>query len=262
MLGVRSRDAPVVLRVRSSQRDTEGLVRARSNNRIFKVVHEPVVLLAEVEPRMTVLVHKQRVGRRDVRVVLEAHHWPLPCIPTRGINRMCWRPKREQVHHHQFAVVIPPPALKSSVAPRHGEHIPAVEHPGPINAMIKIGRKLINLMIVAEVLSRREHATEQQRCVDGRGLAPMKRSSALYIIEVRKEAVVVLQLVMMKPQGVTHARQNSLMRNVTSPISDAQRREPEASRCNRRHTTAVANSRRIEGLRSIQHLPSIWTCLL
>ena len=69
--------------------------------------------------------------------------------------------------------------------------------------------------------------------------------------------MVVLQLVAMESQRVPHSRQHGLVWNIAAAIGDAQRGEAKSGGCNGRHPAAVANSRRIERLRAIEHLARI-----
>src|ERR1700740_982968 len=112
--------------------------------------------------------------------------------------------------------MVPTSVEETAVAPTHRTHIPTVEHPCPIHAVVDIRRKLIDLAVLVEILPRDQHAAEQQGCVDRRDLPPAEGNAALHIVEVGEETVVSLQLVAMESQRVPHARQDSVMWNVAA----------------------------------------------
>ena len=66
-----------------------------------------VVLVAEVEPRLRVLVREQRVVSADVFVVLKLDNRARKVIPGFRWDWMGWRPDGQQINHHQLAVVAP-----------------------------------------------------------------------------------------------------------------------------------------------------------
>src|SRR5215469_7326726 len=75
--------------------------------RILEVIGILVSFVTKIEPRLRVLVHEQWSERPNVAETFVFKDSPLPCVPRlwpEGIGR---RTQSKQIHHRQFAVVVP-----------------------------------------------------------------------------------------------------------------------------------------------------------
>src|SRR6266705_4548463 len=145
-----------------------------------------------------------------------------PGIPGTRWHRMCWRTDRQQVDHHQFAVVLPASVQKTRFRmPAHRKGFAAIQHPWPIHAFVYFRGKVFDLL-VGRVLPRRQYAAQQQRSVDGRKLALVPALPGLHVNEMKEESILVRQLVGEKPQRPAHTFENLRSLPVAAPVADAQ----------------------------------------
>ena len=101
----------------------------------MKIIGERVSAVAEIEPRVRVLVHEQRSARIDEKDPLILAHRTGEGPPARSRYRMLLRPDGEQVHRDHFRIRVPP-VLQESVlrSPAMGKRLAPVQHPFPIGA--------------------------------------------------------------------------------------------------------------------------------
>src|SRR5271157_1578047 len=90
-----------------AQRKAELFVRSRWLDRILEIVGVGIALAAEIEPGLRVLMREQRVIPRNVFDSLEPYGGACPRLPRFGGDEMRRRSQRQQVDHHELAVVAP-----------------------------------------------------------------------------------------------------------------------------------------------------------
>src|ERR1700722_825916 len=91
LVRVRGRNPPQIVAVigkRLAQFNAKAAVYIRRNRGIREVVGKLVPLAPEVEPRLRVLVYKQRRKRTDVLLAVILEPGPLPCQPCRSVQRV------------------------------------------------------------------------------------------------------------------------------------------------------------------------------
>ena len=108
------------------------------------------------------------------------------------------RANREEIKHHQFAIVIPPSGNEAELrSPTHGKCLAAIQHPRPVDPVVKLCREVRDLRIV-EVSPSSQYAAKKERRIDGRDLDIDERLSGLHVVEVIKETVFIRHLVEVK----------------------------------------------------------------
>src|SRR3954447_13350489 len=101
------------MREPASQFKAEAAVDLRRNYGIAEVVRVSVPFVAEIEPRLRILVHKQGCERPYIPETIIFERAALPRMPSFNRERIHSCTDAKQVHHHQFAVVIPPVLQKA-----------------------------------------------------------------------------------------------------------------------------------------------------
>ena len=139
MLPVGGADAPVVVVVAAIEAKAEGLVGAGCGDGVGEVVGEGVALAGKIEPRMGELVDEEGISAADVGVWAEGHAGAREGVPGVGRHGMGRRADGEKVEHHQLGVVVPASRDEADLGPpAHGEGLAAVEHPGPVDAVVEL----------------------------------------------------------------------------------------------------------------------------
>src|SRR5947209_8779870 len=134
----------------------------------MEVVGVGVLLIAEVEPCVRVLVNEQRsVEIRDVSQTLVCEGWTSEYVPGGGCDWIRGRADRQKVEHHQFAVSIPARRDEAVLGrPSHREGWSAVQHPRPVNAVVNLRGEVLDLS-VPKILTACEHTAKKDRGIDG-----------------------------------------------------------------------------------------------
>jgi hypothetical protein len=106
------------------------------------------------------------------------------------------RAERKKIEHHELGVVVPARRDEFAIANAHGEGLAAVEHPGPVDALIEFGVAV--------------------------------GKAGVGVVEVVEEAVVVVQDFEVVAQGAADLIGNSGARLVAAMFGDAKGRETKA----------------------------------
>ena len=77
------------------------------SHRILKIVRVAVAFAAENKPCLRVLMHEQRRKRPDVAKAIVFERGSFPGIPGFDPQGISGGSQSQQIHHHQFAVVVP-----------------------------------------------------------------------------------------------------------------------------------------------------------
>src|SRR5580658_3986521 len=169
-------------------------MRLGCRNRVHEIVGVWVALVAKIKPRMRILMGKQRTVSGNVLELLKLHDGPPPCLPRLAGNRMCRRTHRQQIDHHELAIMVPARAQEPALwLPSHGEGRSAIEHPWPIDALVDCGREILYFGVI-EMLAGRQHAAKQKRGVDRGEFGVPCPLPGFQIKEVVEEAVLVSQV--------------------------------------------------------------------
>src|SRR5436309_6128528 len=104
--------------------------------------------------------------------------------------------------------------------PAHGEHIAAVQHPGPVDTLVDFRGKVLDFGI-GEMLAGGEDSAEQQRRINGRDFALPLTLAAIHINEVVVETVLVRKLLPDESERGANAGGNLFFLPVTARIADA-----------------------------------------
>src|SRR5262245_13098562 len=175
MLCVGSRDAPNVLRVARKlfrQVLAESPMRARGDHGVFEIIDSRRLAFMpspKIHPGMRVLVNEERRWRAQILVLAVSDPVALPRVPRLRRDRMRRRADGQQIMQRDLGVIIPPVLDETAFGPpamRKQARI-AVEHPLKIDPVINLRRQPDDLLVVAKVSSRRQHAAEQPGRVDG-----------------------------------------------------------------------------------------------
>ncbi len=160
------------------------------------LAHERVAHVAQVQPRLRVVVHEQRAGVEEVLVV---EVLPLvgrgPAGVAVGRNRMGGRAQRQRVQHDRLAVALPAVVQVAALRfPALVDGARVVLRPAPVDAPVQRLRQLAQLGFVGIGAVERggngEHAGDQQRAVDHRQLRLPHPRAAVDVEEVVIEALV------------------------------------------------------------------------
>jgi hypothetical protein len=82
---------------------------------------------------------EKRIAAADVGVGAEGHRWAGEGTPRIGRDGMGGRTDGEEIEHHKFGIVVPAGGDEASLGtPAHGEGLAAVEHPGPVDAVVEL----------------------------------------------------------------------------------------------------------------------------
>ena len=139
VLPVGGADAPVVVGVAAVEAKAEGFVGAGGGDGVGEVVGVGVALAGEVEPGVGELVDEEGIFAADVGVRAEGHGGAREGAPGVGRDGMGRRTDGEEIEHHQFGVVVPASGDEAGFGtPAHGEGFAAVEHPGPVDAVVEL----------------------------------------------------------------------------------------------------------------------------
>ena len=130
---------------------------------------------------------------------------PLPSLPGFGRNGMRGGADGKQIDHHQLAVVRPARVEESALGvPAHGKRLAAVQHPGPIDALVNLRGQVLNFRIV-EVRAGGEHAAKEKGRVHGRELALVPAGAGIHVVKVVVEAVLVRHVLPEEAQTAARA---------------------------------------------------------
>ena len=126
------------------QREAEKPVRLGGGYGVLEEVGIGIAFPAKVEPGLRILVGEERIVPGDVLQPLILDHGPRPGFPGVGGYGVGRRPNREQVDHHELAVVLPAGGEEATFRiPAHGERLAAIEHPRPVNAFVDLRREVL-----------------------------------------------------------------------------------------------------------------------
>ena len=139
------------------------------------------------------------------------------------------------------------------------EYRGAVEHPRPVHALVDLLRQGFDLAILKPGPGGQDSA-QQDRGVDGRKLRPGPAPAGLNVREVIEEAVHLRHLMQVPVQRRSHALHHLGVRQIAVLVGDAQRRQPEAGRCDAGHPARIAAAGKVVA-RPIQNLPGARTAL-
>ena len=214
-------------------------MRLGGQHRVRKVIRELILLSAEVEPGMRVLVDEQRRGRGDEFIILVNQLWPAKAAPALGRDRMRGRADRQQIEHHQFAIRIPSQWTEAKFRlPFEGEGVSAVQCPWPVNAPVNPRRRAANRG-VAEIGAAGQYSAQQNRHVNGRQLR-LRESSPVAHVQVVIEKPVPVRGMLQEVKRLPDPGRNLGARPVVVLMSDAQRRQSKAGRGNAAHPAVAA----------------------
>ena len=227
---------------------------ARGLDGVGKVIGIRVGFVAEVEPGMRILMRKERIVAADVVEAGVVDDGTREADPALRRHRMSRRTDREQVDHHQLAIVVPARFEKARVRlPAHGEGLAAIEHPWPVHALIDRRGQLLNPRVL-KVPARGQYAAKQQGGVDGRKLRTGIALSGFHIRKVIEKPVRLRQMVQVPIERCPYPFHNLRMRQVAAMIGDAQRGQSEARGGDAGHPARIA--RAIEVVASpVENLP-------
>jgi len=138
------------------------------------------------------------IASADVGIRAEGHGRAGEGAPRICGDGVGGRTDGEEVHHHQFAVVVPTGGDEAGFGtPAHGEGLAAVEHPGPVDAIVELSGERSNLGIV-EIRADGEDAAEEDGGVDRGDFDVDERPAGFDVAEVVEEAVLVRHFVEME----------------------------------------------------------------
>src|SRR5664279_6129992 len=78
------------------------------DDRVLEIIGKAVALITEVKPSLRILMHEQRGKRTHVAKAVIFKYLALPGKPCIARKWVRGGTHPEQVHHHQFAIVVPP----------------------------------------------------------------------------------------------------------------------------------------------------------
>ena len=122
--------------------------------------------------------------------------------------------------------------------PAHGKSLAAIEHPGPVHALIDFCGEVLDFLI-GEILARGENAAQENRRIDGRKFALFPAGAGFHVDKVEEEAVFVVQIVGDKSQGVPNAVGDFRRLSVAAVVADAQTGQAESCGGDARHHARV-----------------------
>src|SRR5438477_10938339 len=146
-----SADSPKVFAVVGetvAQREAKKFVGLGCLHGILKIIRVGVALVAKIEPRMRILMRKNWIVAGNVFYSLIFDFRARPRILRVRRHRMRRRANRQEIDHHQFAVMLPASVQKSRFRmPPHRESFAAVQHPRPVHAFVNFCGKLLDFLI-------------------------------------------------------------------------------------------------------------------
>ncbi len=123
--------------------------------------------------------------------------------------------------------------------PLERERVAVIQSPGPVHTAIDFIRIVADLAVV-EVFAAGEHATKEDGHVDRRDFGNAVTIAGVDIHEVIEEAVYLMSLGQQETKRGTYARSDLFPGTILALVTDAERRQAEAGRCNATHQALVA----------------------
>jgi len=134
----------------------------------------------------------------------------------------------EEIHHHQLAVVVPARGDETGLGiPAHGKGLAAVEHPGPVDAVVELRGERGDLGVV-EVSADCEDPTEEDSGVDGGDFDVDEGFTGFDVAKVIEKAMLVGHLVEMEVECGDDLLPDAIGIEVTPLVGDAECGEAEA----------------------------------
>src|SRR5215472_4813204 len=139
------------------------------------------------------------------------------------------RANPKKINHHQLAVMFPPGFQEARLGmPTHRKSGTAIEHPGPVDALIDFCREVLDFLI-GEILARREDAAQENRGINGGEFALLPALTGFHVNEMKEEAVLVVQIVGDEFKRVSNAIGN--LRRLAVAAVDADAKTGQAEPC-------------------------------
>ena len=228
VLPVGGGDAPEVVGVAALEGEEEGFVGAGGGDRVLEVVGVVVALAGEVKPGMRVLMDEERIAAGDEVEGAIADFGAGEGVPGAGWDGVSAGADGEEVEHHELAVVVPAGIDEAcGGVPAHGEGGAAVEHPGPLDALVEAGGEVLDTTVV-EVGAAGEDAAEEDGGVDRGDFAPAGGFAGGDVVEVVEEAVLVLHVVEVEVERGEDLALDGVGGDVALFVGDAKSGEAEA----------------------------------
>ena len=138
------------------------------------------------------------------------------------------RSHAQQIHHHQFAVIVPAVGQKSGFGkPSVGQQSGVFGKPGPVHAVEDVASQIANLGIL-EMLPAAQDAAEQNGGIHRRYFRVPQSLAGVDIGEVIEKSAMVGQGLPKKTQRVQDPSARLVQRNEAALFTNADRREPKA----------------------------------
>src|SRR5881275_2629114 len=141
--------------------------------------------------------------------------------------------------------------------PAHGKSLAAIEHPGPIDALIDLRGEILNFL-VSKILPRRENAAQENRRINRGKFALLPARASLQVDEVEEKSMLVVQDVGEEAQRVANALANFRGLAVAAMIANAETGQAKSRGRDARHRSRIVAVR--EG--AILHLASLGAGLI
>src|SRR5580700_4517941 len=111
---------------------------------------------------------EERIVSADVGISLKSDLRTRKGIPGTCGERESWRANGQQINHHELAVSVPAGGKKAGLrGPALGEGGAAIQHPGPVDTLVDLSGKTLDLRIL-KILPAGEHAAQQDGGIDRR----------------------------------------------------------------------------------------------
>src|SRR5919201_2072518 len=116
--------------------------------------------------------------------------------------------------------MLPPRIQKTGFGvPTHRKCFAAIEHPGPVDALINFRREVLDFL-VGKILPRREDAAQKNRRIDGGKFALLPACPGFHVDEMKEEAMLVGQIVGDESQSVANAIGNFRRLSIAAMVTD------------------------------------------
>src|SRR5581483_5097736 len=216
-----------------AQFHTKTPVRLANCDGVLKIVGEAVTFVTEVEPRLRILVYKQRSERADVAKAVVLERRALPGSPGVGAQRVFQRTQAQQVHHHQLAVGLPPIREEATFgSPAMGEEACILCNPGPLDTIEDVVCEASDLGMRLKILAAGEDAAEENGGIDRRNLGFPHAFTGADIREMEEESPVGWQFAPQRAQSREHTGAGVSQADVSAFVPDAEGGQTEAGRGN------------------------------
>lgn len=234
-------------------------MRAGGVDRIAEVVRAPAFLFAAlpiIDPGMRVLVHEKRDAfSRDIAIARVVHAFALEGIPGVRSDGMRGRSYGQHVKNRVLTESVPARFEKTALRfpPMRKQSRMIVKHPAEISALVNRGRQTHDFFIIRKLLTRSQHAGQQERRVDRRYLAVPASSAAPGVQPVIEPTMKLLSPLGKKTQGGPYALLRLTFSNPFAFGRDTKRGQSKPGRRNARYIAMVFIQRRVVGTRAIRH---------